>query len=435
MSATATVKHLDPTQVELEIAIPQADLESARERAFRDLVKNARIPGFRPGKVPRKIFEAQYGAQGIEERAMDAVVPQAYSKALQDNDLEPLERPQMELLPVEDEAGPLRLRATVAVRPQIELGSYKGIEVSGPSIDVTDKDMNDALTQLAKDAGTLVPVDREVQLGDTPTIDYLGKIDDVPFDGGSAQNQATEILEDRFIPGFASGIVGMKAGETKDIETKFPDDYQSTELAGKTAIFTITVHENKISEPVALDDELAKKFMGPDATLDGLKDDLRNRLEANARERRKRAVSGELLEKVIAAHEIPLPEVMVKAEAEGLENEAKGYIERAGIKWDDYLEQQKKSEDELRAEYRTEAEKRVKTSLILEAIAKAEHISATGDDIEAEVQNLSRQYQQPREVIMNMLRENVNALIDGIVRTKTVEFLIDNAVITAQTAG
>ncbi len=435
MSATATVKHLDPTQVELEIAIPQADLESARERAFRELSKNARIPGFRPGKVPRKIFEAQYGSQGIEERAMDAVVPKAYSQALQDNDLEPLERPQMELLPVEDEAGPLRLRATVAVRPQFELGNYKGIEVSGPSIEVTDKDMNDALTQLAKDAGTLNPVDREVQIGDTPTIDYAGKIDGVAFEGGTAQNQATEILEDRFIPGFATGIVGMKAGETKDIETKFPDDYQATELAGKTAIFTITVHENKVGEPAALDDELAKKFKGEDATLDALKDDLRNRLEANAIERRKRAVSGAILEKVLAANDVPLPEVMVKAEAEGLENEAKSYIERAGMEWSTYLEEQKKSEDELRAEYRTEAEKRVKTTLVLEAIAKAEHISATGDDIEAEVQNLSRQYQQPREVIMNMLRENVNALIDGIVRTKTVEFLIDNANITAQTAG
>ena len=196
---------------------------------------------------------------------------------------------------------------------------------------MSDKDLDDALTQLTKDAGTLTPVDREVQIGDTPTIDYLGKIDDVPFDGGSAQNQATEIIEDRFIPGFASGIVGMKAGETKDIETKFPDDYQSTELAGKTAIFTITVHENKVSEPVALDDELAKKFKGPDATLDELKDDLRNRLEANARERRKRAVSGPLLDKILAGHDVPLPEVMVKAEADGLENEAKGYIERAGI--------------------------------------------------------------------------------------------------------
>jgi trigger factor len=437
VSATATVKHLDPTQVELEIAIPQADLEAARERAFRDLAKNARIPGFRPGKVPRKIFEAQYGSAAIEERAMDAVVPDAYSQALRENDLEPLERPQMELLPIEDEAGPLRLRATVAVRPQIVAHDYKGIAVTGPSVDVTDADIDAALTQLSKDAGTLVPVERPVELGDTPTIDYEGKIDGVPFEGGTAKNQATEILEDRFIPGFATGIVGMTAGETKDIETKFPDDYTNEELAGKTAIFTITVHDNKVSEPVPLDDELAVRFKGEGATLETLRDDLRNRLEANARDRRRRAVSGELLEKIVTAHDVPLPEIMVDREAESLENEAKSYIERAGLTWEDYLEKQGKAAEDLRAEYRGDAERRVKTSLVLEAIAKAEHITATGDDIEAEVAQMSRQYGQPREAILQMLRENVNALIDQIVRTKTVEFLIDNAVITepAKAAG
>jgi trigger factor len=430
VSATATVKHLDPTQVELEIAIPQGDLEIARERAFREISKNARIPGFRPGKIPRKIFESTYGTQGIEERAMDAVVPDAYSKALQENDLEPLERPQMELLPVEDETAPLRLKATVAVRPQVTLGTYKGIEVEGPSTAVSEADITNALEQLAKDAGTLTPVDREVALGDTPTIDYEGKIDGAPFDGGTAKDQATEILEDRFIPGFASGIVGMKAGETKDVEAKFPDDYQNTELAGKTAIFTITVHENKVAEPAEIDDELAKKYLGPDATADTLKDDLRNRLEAHAIDRRKRAVSGPLLEKIIDAHEVPLPEVLVTRESEALENQAKGYIEQAGLVWEDYLEKQGKTAEELRAEYRSDAERRVKTSLVLEAIAKAEHITATGEDIEAEVAQLSRQYGQPREAVLNMLRENVNALIDGIVRTKTVEFLIDQAKIT-----
>ena len=435
MSATATVKHLDPTQVELEISVPQEDLESARERAFKELSRNARIPGFRPGKVPRRIFEAQYGTQGIEERAMDAVVPDAYSKALQENDLEPLERPTMELLPVEDEAAPLRFRATVAIRPTVVAHDYKGIEVEGPSIVVSDSDVDAALEQLRKDAGTLVPVDRAVELADTPTIDYLGKIDGVPFDGGSAQNQATEILEDRFIPGFATGIVGMKAGETKDIETKFPDDYQNTELAGKTAIFTITVHENKVSEPVPLDDELAARFRGPGTTLDQLRDDLRNRLEANAIERRKRFVSNGLLEQVLAKHDVPLPALMVDRESDALENEAKGYIERSGMDFETYLTQQGKTAEELRAEYKTEAERRVKITLVLEAIAKAEHITATGDDIEAEVQQMSEQYRQPREAILQMLRENVNALIDGIVRTKTVEFLIDNAVITEPKAA
>ena len=238
--SAATVKRLDPTQVELEIAIEAAELDAARERAFKQLVKNVRIPGFRPGKAPRRIFEAQYGTAGIEERAIDAVVPGAYSKAIEDNNLEPVDRPQMELLP-EEEGLPLRVRATVSVRPEIELGTYKGLELAGESTAVGDDDVENTVQQLRKDAATLVPVERPIEIGDRPTVDYLGKIDGVPFEGGSAQGQSIEIVESNFIPGFAAGIVGMTAGQTKDVEAKFPDDYQNAELAGKTAVFTITI--------------------------------------------------------------------------------------------------------------------------------------------------------------------------------------------------
>ncbi len=432
MSA-ATVKHLDPTQVELEISISKEELDAARERAFRELVKNVRIPGFRPGKAPRKIFEAQYGTAGIQERAMDAVVPKVYSKALQDNDLEPVDRPQMELLP-DEEGQPVRLRATVYVRPQFELGEYKGIALTGSLPAITDADVEKALEGLRKEAGTLVPVERPVELGDVPTIDYEGKIDGVPFDGGTATLQPTEILAERFIPGFASGIVGMSAGETKDVEAQFPAEYGNADLAGKTAHFTVTVHENKVAELADLDDEFAKRFGGPDATLDSLRDDLRNRLEANNRVQERRALTGPLMTHLLSAHDFPLPTVLVDREVEALFTEAKSYIERAGIAWDEYLVKQEKSEDALRTEYREEAAKRVKSTLILEAIAKAQSITATNADIEAEVQQLSRQYQQPREAILEMVRPNIAALVDGIVRTKTIEYLLDHASISEKEA-
>ncbi len=440
MSTAATVvKHLDPTQVELEIAISDEELAAARDRAFKALVKNAKIPGFRPGKVPRKIFEAQYGTAAIEERAMDSVVPTAYTRALQENDLEPVDQPQMELMP-EEEGQPLRVRATVSIRPQFELHDYKGIALAGGPTSVTDAELGEAMAQLRKDQGALVPVDRAVALGDTPTIDYLGKIDGVPFEGGTAEAQPTEILEDRFIPGFATGIVGMTAGETKDIDAHFPAEYGNTELAGKAAVFTITVHENKTTELPDLDDDFAKRFGREDGTLAGLHDELRNRLEAQKRENQRRALTGTLLEKLMAAHDFALPSVLVERESENLVSEARSYIERAGLTWEAYLEQQGKTQGSVDAEYRSEAEKRVKGSLIIESIAKAESISATTADIEAEVAQLSRQYQQPREAILEMLRSNYNALVDGIVRTKTVEWLLDHAVISeaeapAQTGG
>ena len=433
MSA-ATVKHLDPTQVELEIEIAGDELQKARDRAFRELVRNVRIPGFRPGKAPRKIFEAQYGTAQIEERAMNAVVPDVYGRALQENNLDPVDQPQMELLP-EEEGQPLRVRATVSVRPQIELHDYKGIALDGPSTAVSDQHVEDALQELRKEAGTLVPVERPVELSDVPTIDFEGKIDDVPFEGGKAEGQATEIAENRFIPGFASGIVGMTAGETKEIQAQFPADYGNAELAGKTAIFTVTVHENKVPELPLLDDAFAKRFGGEDATLGTLRDELRNRMEASARQHRRRDLSTALIGKLVESHDFPLPAVLVDREAENLSNEAKSYVERAGLTWDEYLQQQDKTQESVVAEYRSEAERRVKSSLLIEAIAKTENIAATSADVEAEVQQLSTQYRQPREAILEMLRSNFNALIDGIVRTKTLEFLLENAKITEAPAA
>jgi len=434
VSTAAIVKHLDPTQVELEIAISAEELDAARERAFKALVKNVRIAGFRPGKAPRRIFEAQYGTAAIEERAMDAVVPTAYTRALQENDLDPVDQPQMELMP-EEEGQPLRVRATVFIRPQFELHDYKGIALEGQSTAVSDGELEEAMQQLRKDQGTLLPIERPVELGDTPTIDYLGKIDGVPFDGGTAEGQPTEILEDRFIPGFATGIVGMTAGETKDVEALFPAEYGNAELAGKTAVFTITVHENKAAELPELDDEFAKRFGREDGTLASLRDELRNRLEAQKRQNQRRALTGTLLEKLMARHELALPSVLVERESENLASEARNYIERAGVTWETYLEQQGKTQDELTAQYREEAEKRVKSSLLIEAIAKAESVTATNADIEAEIAQLSRQYGQPREAILEMLRSNFNALVDGIVRTKTVDWLLDHATISEVAVG
>jgi len=434
VSTAAIVKHLDPTQVELEIAISAEELDAARERAFKALVKNVRIAGFRPGKAPRRTFEAQYGTAAIEERAMDAVVPTAYTRALQENDLDPVDQPQMELMP-EEEGQPLRVRATVFIRPQFELHDYKGIALEGQSTAVSDGELEEAMQQLRKDQGTLLPIERPVELGDTPTIDYLGKIDGVPFDGGTAEGQPTEILEDRFIPGFATGIVGMTAGETKDVEALFPAEYGNAELAGKTAVFTITVHENKAAELPELDDEFAKRFGREDGTLASLRDELRNRLEAQKRQNQRRALTGTLLEKLMARHELALPSVLVERESENLASEARNYIERAGVTWETYLEQQGKTQDELTAQYREEAEKRVKGSLLIEAIAKAESVTATNADIEAEIAQLSRQYGQPREAILEMLRSNFNALVDGIVRTKTVDWLLDHATISEVAVG
>ena len=422
---TSTLTRLAPTQVELEIPITAEELAAAQERAFRRLAKNVKLPGFRAGKVPRRVFEQTYGAEAITSEALEDVVPELYTRALHEHELVAVDRPKMELLPAE-EGKPSRLKATVAVRPVIELHDYKGIEVEGQTPPIDDSDVERSLTALAKERATLVPVERAAQLGDVVTLDYEGKIDGVPFEGGSAKGQMTELDENRFIPGFASGIAGMTAGETKEVEAVFPSDYSQEDLAGKTAIFTVTVHDVKALELPPVDDEFAKTI-SENETLDALRADVRKRLEAIAQSRARRAIGNTLVEKLIGAHDFPLPEVLVEREIDNTLNDLAAQLSQTGVSFEDYLKEQGKSEEELRESFRTDAEQRVKATLVIEEIARTEGINATPADIAEELAALSRQYGQPVDRIRKALGNNVVSLMEGIVRNKTLEFLVDNA--------
>jgi trigger factor len=408
-------------------------MQQAEDRAFRRLVKKAKLPGFRPGKVPRRVFEQAYGTDTITNEAMEDVVPTVYAKAVREHDIEPVDRPKMELLP-EGDGHPRRIKAVVDVRPEIELGEYKGLAVAQRPVSVGDEDVERALKTLARDRATLVPVDREARIGDVVTIDYEGKIDGVAFEGGTAQGQQTELSEDRFIPGFASGIAGMKPGETKDVEATFPQDYQQTDLAGKTAIFTIALHEVKELELPPLDDELAKA-VSQHQNLDELKADIRKRLQAAAEARVKRETGNALVERLVASHDFPLPEVLVEREIDGMLSDGAGMAARMGMSFEEYLKAIGKTEADLRTEYRPDAEQRVKGTLILEAIAKAENIRATPADIQSELESLARQYGQPVDRIRQALGNNLLSLMDGIVRNKTVEFLVEHAKAEEATPG
>jgi trigger factor len=423
--STSTLTRLAPTQVELEIPITPEELEAAQERAFRRLAKNVKLPGFRAGKVPRRVFEQTYGSETIASEALEDVVPEVYARAVREHELSPVDRPKMELLPAE-EGKPSRLKATVAVRPAIDLRDYKGIEVERDASTIDDDDVERSIAALAKERATLVPVERPAQLGDVVTLDYEGKIDGVAFEGGTANGQMTELDENRFIPGFASGIAGMSAGETKDVEAVFPPDYPKEDLAGKTAIFTVTVHDVKALELPAIDDEFAKAI-SENETLDALRTDVRKRLEVIAQSRERRAIGNAVMEKLVDAHEFPLPEVLVDREVDNMVNDLAAQVGQSGSTLDDYLQEQGKTVDELRESFRTDAAQRVKGTLVIEEVARAEGINATPADIAEELSALSRQYGQPVDRIRKALGNNVISLMEGIVRNKTLEFLVDNA--------
>ncbi len=430
---TATLNKLSPTQVELLIAISPDEMREAEDRAFRRLVKKAKLPGFRPGKAPRKIFEQAYGAETISHEAMEDVVPTVYAKAVREHDLEPVDRPHMELLPGEEGAPP-RVKAVVEVRPAIDLKEYKGLKLTRTLSVVTGEEVERSLQSLARERATLVPVDRAAQLGDVVTVDYEGKIDGTPFEGGSAKGQTTELNEGRFIPGFATGIAGMSAGETKDIEAHFPENYQQEALAGKTAAFTITLHEVKELELPPIDDELAKA-VSDHQTLEELRADIRKRLEAVAQARAQRELGGQAVEELVKVHDFPLPAILIEREIENMLGDTASMAARMGISLDDYLKTAKKTEEQLRDGFRPEAERRVKATLVLEAIGKAEKIAATPADIQEELRSLARQYGQPVDRVRQALGNNVLPLMEGIVRTKTVDFLVEHAKIEEATSA
>lgn len=430
-SVTATFRHLEPTIVELDIDVSAADLEAARERAFQKLVKQYRLPGFRPGRVPRRIFERQVGVEAIEHQAVEDVVPDAYSKALKEHNLEPVERPHIDLEKV-DEGKSLRIKATVAVRPEIVLANHRQLAVDRTAVTVTDDEVERSLQALRKRAATLEPVEgRGVQTGDLVTMDYVGTIDGQPFDGGTATGHTTEVSPDKFIPGFAEQLIGALPGEKRTINVTFPATYQVEPLRDKAATFDVSVHEIKVPVLPELDDAFVAQVSDA-ANLDALRADIRKRLEAVGSAQAREAMQKKLLEQLAAAHDFPLPDVLVQNEIESLLGDAKSYMQRIGRPWEEYLSAKNVDETGLRAEYRIEAERRVRTSLLLEEIAKVESIEVTTGDLERELAQLARSYGLSRDSMVEMIRKNTGfgPLIDSVRKQKAIDFLVEHATVT-----
>jgi trigger factor len=421
----STLTRLAPTEVALEFTITDQELAAAEERAFRKLARDVRLPGFRKGHVPRKIFEQAYGSETLTSQAVDDVIPDIYAKALREHELDPVDRPKLEVLE-RNGSRPTKLRATVEVRPPIELDGYKGIPVRVPSFAVSDEEVERSLSALAKERATLVPVTRPAQMGDLATLDYAGTIDGVPFEGGQAEGQTIELNEGRFVPGFATGIAGMQPGERRDVEARFPDDYPVGDLAGKPATFAIVLHELKEFEMPPIDDDFARTVSN-DMNLEELRAELRRRLESVARARSRRVIANSVMDRLVASHDIPLPSTMVENEIDRLIEDAAADSPGGAAGVREYVERSGKTEDEVREGFRPEAQARVKSTLLVEAIAKKENLVATPADISAEVEVLARRYGQPATRVRKALGSNILSLMDGIVRNKTLELLVDNA--------
>ena len=431
---TATVRKLAPTEVELDIEVSAPDFEAARERAFRKLVKQYRLPGFRPGRVPRPIFERHIGSEAIDHQAVEDVVPDAYSRALKEHNLDPVDRPHIDLERLDD-GKVLRIKATVSIRPDITLADYRGIALEEPPVAVTDEEVERSLQALRKRAAALEPVlERGIQAGDVVTMDYVGTIDGEPFEGGTATGHTTEVTGEKFVPGFAEQLYGARPGDDRTVKVTFPPTYHAEQLAAKDAIFEVKIHD--VRQPVLPDlDESFVKQVSDHESVDALRADIRKRLIAVGEAQGREAMQKQLIGALLAKHEFPLPVVLVDREVESLLADAKSYMQSIGRPWSEYLAAKGVDEQGLSAEYRTEAERRVKTALVLEEIARAEGIDVTTADLESELDHLARSYGRSREAMIDVVRRNTGfgPLIDSVRKQKTIEFLLQQADIhTAQ---
>jgi trigger factor len=412
----------------LEVEVDAQEVNQALDRAFKKVVKNVTVPGFRKGKVPRKIFEARFGVEALYNDALDILLPSAYTRAVIETQIEPVDRPEVDI--VQMEAGkPLIFKAKVTVKPEVTLGDYKNLEVPEKDFSVSDEDVNEEMERIRASHAEIVPIeDGEVQSGDLVLIDFKGFVDGEAFEGGEAENYQLEIGSGTFIPGFEEQLIGMKKDEEREIEVTFPEEYHVKHLAGKAAKFQIKLHDIKRKKLPELDDEFAKDISDFD-TLEELRADTRKRLEEQAEHDKTHYMQDTVVDLAVQNATVDIPGVMIENEIDAQVKQFENRLQIQGIPFDAYLQFTGATKESIREEFRAAAEKRVRTSLVLEAIAKAEGIEATDEDVQAELQKIADSAKMEVDRVHAILQSrdpNLLELKEDIRIRKTVDFLVQN---------
>jgi len=423
----ATAERLEKNRVALHVEVEAERVDAALERAYRKLASRVNIPGFRKGRAPRKVVEARLGKEALYDEALEELIPAAYKEALEATDTDPIDQPRIE--GIEIEAGkPLRFRAEVDVKPEAELGEYKGIEVEKLVEQVEEKDVEHILDHLREDHAELVEAGRDVvERGDFAVIDFEGFIDGQPFSGGAGKGYLLQIGSGRFIEGFEEQLIGARVGEKTQVKVTFPADYRAEALQGKEAVFNVTVRELKVKRLPELDDEFAKD-VGDAETLGELKAKIRKELEEAALERAEREMRNELVRRVRDNAVVDAPEVLVEGELAEMLNDFAANLAYRGIDPQVYLERSGKSLEDLKAELRPEAEGRVKARLVLETIAKREGIAVGPDELQARIDQIAEGRRDGESVRKEFERpERRAALKESLLLEKVVDFLVANA--------
>ena len=419
---------LEKSRVALTIEVGAEEFEAAVNKAYLKMRGKMNIPGFRPGKAPRKMIESMYGAEVFYEEAVNAVLPDAYESAVDEQKLEVVGYPQVEIESVGKEGAVFK--CTVAVYPEVELGQYKGLEAVKAEVKVMAADVNARLKEMADRNSRLVAVERAVKKGDTANIDFEGFDNGVAFEGGKGDAFDLEIGSGSFVPGFEDQLIGMKAGEEKDIDITFPENY-TPELAGKPVVFHVKVNEVKVKELPAIDDEFAKDVSEFD-TLKELKADIKKKMIEERTTAAQRAFEDVLMTKVAEGIKADIPEEMIELQAQQLVDGFKQQLAAQGIPYDQYLKMTGMEEAKIMADAKEPAANQVKMDLAIRAIIKAEGLEVSDEEVEAEMKNVADKYGMDLDTVKKYLRaEDVK---EQVMREKVIKVVADSAKAVAPAA-
>jgi trigger factor len=422
------VEKLEGNMAKLTIEAAAEDFEAAIEKAYQKNKNKLSVPGFRKGKVPRKMIEKMYGEEIFFEDAANFVIPSAYAKAVDECTEEIVSQPTIDV--VQMEAGkPFIFTAEVALKPEVTLGKYKGIEVEKADTTVTDEEVDAAINQERENnARTISVEDRAVKNGDMTVLDYEGFVDGVAFEGGKGENYPLTIGSNTFIPGFEDGLIGAELNKEIEVNVTFPEDYQAEELAGKAAVFKCTVKEIKEKELPELDDEFASEVSEFD-TLAEYKEDVKKNLAEKKETEAKNEKEDKVVDAIIADAKMDIPEAMLTTQQRQLADDFAQRIQMQGISIDQYFQFTGLTKEAFLEQLKPQAEKRIKSRLVLEAVAKAENFEASADDYEAELKKMAEAYQMEEDKIKEMIGDfEEKSIKEDICIRKAVDFVVENAV-------
>ncbi|WP_456283249.1 trigger factor [Bacillus sp. JZ34] len=409
----------------LTVEVDADTFNKALDDAFKKVVKQVSIPGFRKGKVPRGLFEQRFGVEALYQDALDILLPVEYPKAVEEAGIEPVDRPEIDVEKIEKGEN-LIFTAKVTVKPEVKLGEYKGLGIEKDDTAVTDEDVQNELKSLQeRQAELVVKEDGKVEEGDTVVLDFEGFVDGEAFEGGKAENYSLEVGSGSFIPGFEDQLVGLEAGAEKDVEVTFPEEYHAEELAGKPAVFKVKIHEIKAKELPELNDEFAKDVDEEVETLAELTEKTKKRLEEAKENEADAKLREELVVKAAENAEANIPQAMIDTELDRMMKEFEQRLQMQGMNLELYFQFSGQDENALKEQMKEDAEKRVKSNLTLEAIAKAENLQVTDEEVEEELSKMAEAYNMPVENIKQAIGSTEGMKEDLKVR-KAIDFLVEN---------